>query len=147
MVSRGESLRVLICIESLGIGGKERQAVELIKALVRAPDIECVVICLESDDFYLHELARMRIPVDFMTRRGRWDMSLFPRFYKTIRRYQPHIIHTNGLMSSFYALPVARLMGIPVINGSIRNAFAEGGFRWNLEKVLLRAADYRVANS
>jgi glycosyltransferase involved in cell wall biosynthesis len=38
-------------------------------------------------------------------------------------------------------------MGIPLINGSIRNAFSGGGFRWTLEKLLLKASDYRVANS
>src|SRR4029077_16818274 len=50
-------------------------------------------------------------------------------------------------MSSFCALPVARLMRIPLINGSIRNAFSGGGFRWTLEKLLLKMSDYRIANS
>jgi glycosyltransferase involved in cell wall biosynthesis len=140
-------LRVLICIEALGIGGKERQAVELIKGLTCRPDIECRVICLESNDFYLDELVSAGIPVAFVIRRARWDVSLFHRLYRAIRDYQPHLIHTNGLMSSFYTLPIARLMRIPLINGSIRNAFSGGGFRWNLEKLLLKASDCRVANS
>jgi glycosyltransferase involved in cell wall biosynthesis len=50
-------------------------------------------------------------------------------------------------MSSFYSLPIARLHGIPLINGSIRNCFARRGARWLLERILLRASDYRVANS
>jgi glycosyltransferase involved in cell wall biosynthesis len=50
-------------------------------------------------------------------------------------------------MTSFYALPIARLYGIKLINGSIRNAFMNGGLRWKLEKLLLTLSDYRVANS
>src|SRR5439155_8285227 len=67
--------------------------------------------------------------------------------YSTIRHYQPHLIHTNGFISSFYTFPMARLMHIPLINGSIRNAFSRGDFRWSLEKLLLKVSDYRVANS
>lgn len=140
-------MRVLICIEALGIGGKERQAVELIKGLARNRDIECHVICLESDDFYLHELTSAGISVEFVPRRVRWDVRIFHEVYRIIKRYQPAIIHTNGLMSSFYSLPAARLRRIPLINGSIRNAFRGGGFRWTLERLLLTVSDYRVANS
>jgi glycosyltransferase involved in cell wall biosynthesis len=140
-------MRVLICIEALGVGGAERQAVELLKGLVHRPHIEYLVICLQSDDFYLDELASVGIPVEFVIRRMRWDVSIFHKLYKTIRHYQPHLIHTNGLMSSFYAFPIARLMRTPLINASIQNAFSRGNFRWSLEKLLLKASDYRVANS
>jgi glycosyltransferase involved in cell wall biosynthesis len=50
-------------------------------------------------------------------------------------------------MTSFYALPIAKLFGVQLVNGSIRNAFANGGLRWKLEKMLLRLSDYRLANS
>jgi glycosyltransferase involved in cell wall biosynthesis len=140
-------LRVLICIEALGIGGKERQAVELIKALARKSGIDCLVTCLETDDFYLDELTGAGVPVTFLPRRRRWDPTIFQKLYEVIKRYQPDVIHTNGLMSSFYTMPAARICGIPLINGSIRNAFAGGGLRWTLERMLLGVSDYRVANS
>src|SRR2546425_12048639 len=144
----GDRLRILICIEALGVGGKERQAVELIKGLARQSDIECHVICLATPhDFYLDQLAGLAISVDFATRRVRWDLGLFYRLYQFIRQYRPHLIHTNGLLSSFYTMPLARLMSIPLINGSIRNAFPRGDFRWRLEKLLAKMSDYRVANS
>jgi glycosyltransferase involved in cell wall biosynthesis len=138
---------VLHCIEALGIGGKERQAVELIKGLARRPQTECAVICIERDDFYLHELTCLGLSVEFISRRQRWDPTIFRKLYRFIKRYQADIIHTNGLMSSFYTLPVAKLLRIPLINGSIRNAFSDGGFRWRLERMLLNASGYRVANS
>ena len=143
----GEFLRVLICIEALGIGGKERQAVELIKGLASKSDIECLVICLETDEFYLHELTNIQVSIEFIPRRWRWDLRIFLKLYKIIKSYQPDVIHTNGLMSSFYALPLARLMNVPLVNGSVRNAFSKAGFRWRLERFLLNMSDYRLANS
>jgi len=141
-------LRVLICIgSSLAPGGKERQTVELAKGLVRRTDVECSVICLERDVFYLDELAGLPIPVEFVLRRMRWDPGVFWRLFRTIGRHRPDVIHTLDMMSSFYVLPIARRMHIPVINASIRNAFSGGGLHWRLERLLLRLSDYRVANS
>src|SRR5262249_36379261 len=108
----GDRLRILLCIDALGVGGKERQAVELIKGFARKPDLECSVVCLEARIFYLEQLAAQGISVEFATRRVRWDVGLFYRLLRTIRQYRPHFIHTNGLISSFYALPLARLMSI-----------------------------------
>jgi len=140
-------LRVLICIDSLRAGGKERQTVELVKGMVRRPNVVCSISCLEGDPFYSDELAALAIPVEFALRRMRWDLGVFWRLFKTIRRYRPHVIHTFDMMSSFYIFPIAKLMHIPLINASIRNAFSGGGFRWSLERLLLKLSDYRVANS
>jgi glycosyltransferase involved in cell wall biosynthesis len=140
-------MRVLICVDALGIGGKERQAVELIKGLAADKAIEYRVVCFDSDDFYLQDLTLAGIPVEFIPRQMRWDPRVLLKLRKIVGGFHPDIIHTNGLVSSFYALPLARARRIPLINGSIRNAFANGGLRWSLEHWLLKASDYRVANS
>src|SRR2546427_12605798 len=93
----GDRLRILICIEALGVGGKERQAVELIKGLSCKSDVDSHVVCLASYDFYCDQLAGLGISVDFATRRVRWDVGLFYRLYQTVRQHRPHVIHTNGL--------------------------------------------------
>jgi glycosyltransferase involved in cell wall biosynthesis len=134
-------------VEALGVGGKERQAVELVKALVREPEIECLVVCVDGDDFYLTDLTQKGLSATFLSRRWRWDPTIFWGLYRIVRRFAPHVIHTNGLMSSFYGLPVARWRRAPLVNGSIRNAFVSDGFRWTLERLLLKVSDCRVANS
>src|SRR5207249_10597807 len=83
----------------------------------------------------------------FVVRQKRWDMSIFYKAYRIAAHYQPDVVHSNGLVSSFYMWPIAAMMGLPLINGSIRNALSPGGFRWRLEKLLLDVSDYRVANS
>jgi len=140
-------MRILLCVDSLGIGGKERQAVELAKGLAAVEGMDCRVICFDTADFYLPDLKAVGIPVDHVPRRARWDLGIFERLRRLIKLYKPDVIHTNGLVSSFYSLPFARLWRIPLVNGSIRNAFTEDGFRWTVEKTLLKLSDFRVANS
>jgi glycosyltransferase involved in cell wall biosynthesis len=138
-------LRVLLCIDSLGVGGKERQAVELIKGLSETDEVECCVVCFSNEDFYQH--CSLAVDINFIVRRVRWDFQVFRRLRRLVMGYRPDVIHSNGLVSSFYSLPLARLAGIPFINGSIRNAFARHGCRWTLERYLLKWSDYRLANS
>jgi len=144
---RDVSLRVLICVDALGIGGKERQAVELIRGLARESTIDYRVVCFDADDFYLQDLTSLGIPVEFLPRRIRWDPGVALKLGRIVSAYRPDVIHTNGLVSSSYALPLAKGWRIPLVNGSIRNAFVNGGLRWSLERWLLEASDYRVANS
>lgn len=74
-------------------------------------------------------------------------MELLGKVSQLAGKFDPQLVHTNGLVSTFYCLPFAKRRRVPLINGSIRNAFAGGGVRWSFEKLLLRFADYRVANS
>src|SRR5437763_6449693 len=78
-----DRMRILICIEALGVGGKERQAVELIKGLACQADLVCRLVREENHDFYLDQLAGRAISVDFAARRMRWDVGSFYRLYQT----------------------------------------------------------------
>ena len=140
-------MRLLFFIDGLGTGGKERQIVELLKGLSRSGKYEIELACTETDDFYLPDIKKLGIPVCFLTRSFRWDPSVMIHFYKLVRKFNPHIIHTCGLVPTFFAIPVAKYMSIPLVNGSIRNAFASGNLRWKLEKLLLSFSDFVVANS
>jgi len=121
--------------------------VELVKGLDATPGIDYRVVCFDADDFYLSDLTAAGVSVEFVPRRVRWDMTVFVKLGRLIDDYRPDVIHTNGMMSSFYGLPLAKRRRIPLVNGSIRNAFAKGGVRWTLERFLLKCSDYRVANS
>ena len=138
-------MRVLLCVDSLGVGGKERQAVELARGLAQASAVTCRMTCFDDATFYRADLPH--IPVDVLPRTSRWDLTLFRSLRRIIDEFQPDLIHTNGLVSSCYALPLARRLAIPVINGSIRNAFTERDIRWKIERYLLVLSDYRVSNS
>jgi len=140
-------LRVLHLVDSLRVGGKERQAVELLKGLSRFRSVKSIVVTMGSEQFYLADIERLGIPLCYLLRKVRWDPTVFLRLWRILRRFRPDVIHTNSEMATSYAWPLARLMGIKIINGTIRNAFCGNGLRWWWHKLMLHLADARVANS
>jgi len=139
-------MRVLYYADSLQIGGKERQIVELLKGL-KQRNINVLLACMDQGEFYESDVNALNIPIAYLLRKMRWDPMVVRRFYTLVKEFRPDVIHTNGMMSSAYALPVAKLLGIPLINGSIRNAFRNSSTRWRVERTLLTLSDYRIANS
>ena len=145
--SEARPLRVLHLVDSLRVGGKERQTVELVKGLCRFGSVESMVVTMGAEQFYVADIGRLGVPLCYLLRKVRWDPTVFPRLWRILRRFRPHIIHTNSEMAISYAWPLARLMGIKLINGTVRNAFSGNGLRWQWHKLMLHLADARVANS
>ena len=139
-------MRVLYYTDSLRLGGKERQLVELLKGL-KQRDMELLLVCMDQGEFYEPDVKALNIPLKYLFRRMRWDPLVIHGFHRLAKAFQPDIIHTNSMMSSAYALPVAKLLGVPLINGSIRNSFRNSSLRWKVERALLSASDFRIANS
>jgi glycosyltransferase involved in cell wall biosynthesis len=140
-------LRVLYIIDTLRRGGKERQAVEMMKELKRGEQVEFVVVCMDKENEFEVETTTLGIPIHYVVRSFRWDPWVFGRLYKIVHSLRPHIVHTFCAMTTFYVLPVCRLLGVKLINGSIRSAFREGTFRRLFGKWLFYASDAIIANS
>jgi glycosyltransferase involved in cell wall biosynthesis len=128
------------------VGGKERQVCELLKSLNESP-VESMVVTMGAEQFYVADIQKLGVPLIYLLRRVRWDPTILPRLWKILRGFRPHLIYTNSEMAMSYAWPLARLMGIRIVNATIRNAFSESGFRWQWHRLMLRLADARVANS
>jgi glycosyltransferase involved in cell wall biosynthesis len=139
-------MRVLYYTDSLRLGGKERQLVELLKGL-KQRDTEVLLVCMDRGEFYEPDVKALSIPLKYLVRKMRWDPLVLRFFYRMVREFQPDVIHTNSMMSSAYALPIAKLLGVPLINGSIRNCFQSSTLRWKIERILLSWSDFRIANS
>jgi glycosyltransferase involved in cell wall biosynthesis len=140
-------MRVLYYTDSLRLGGKERQLVELLKGLKQRDAMEVLLVCMDRGEFYEPDVKALSIPLRYLFRRVRWDPLVIHGFYRIVKEFKPDVIHTNSMMSSAYALPVARLFGVPLINGSIRNCFQSSSLRWKVERTLLSLSDFRIANS
>lgn len=140
-------MRVIHFIDSLRLGGKERQLVELLKGLRNSGSCLSLLLCMGTETFYLDDVMAIGVPIKYLIRKVRWDPNIYLKLFNIVRDFRPDIIHTNEMMTTFYALPICKILGIKLINGSIRNAFSEGGIRWRLERCLLKFSDYRIANS
>jgi len=140
-------LRILHFLDSLRVGGKERQVVELLKGLQQLSFVESLVVTMGDEQFYVPDIERLETPLFYLLRRVRWDPTVFSRLWRILRQFRPDIIHTNSEMAMSYAWPLARLLGIKLVNGTIRNAFSGRGLRWRWHELMLHLADARVANS
>lgn len=142
-----KQIRVLHLVDSLRVGGKERQVVELLKGFNSICTVQSLVVAMGKESFYVSDIESLRVPLVYLLRRFRWDISVFWRLFFVLRSFRPHIIHTNSDMAAFYAWPLCRLLGIKLVDSTIRNAFSGNGVRWRFHKMMLRLADARVANS
>ncbi len=140
--------RVLLFIDYLRAGGKERQAVELLKALSKSGDIQFQVAVM-NEEIHYHDVLDLGIPIHFLIRKMRKDPAIFPKLYKICKDFRPHIIHTWDFVSTFYATPIAKLLGIKLVAGFIRSAtprrFPQES--WVRTKLLYPFADVVLSNS
>ena len=142
-------MRILMCIDGLRAGGKERQFVELLKALTKLNcfDIE---VALMSEKIEYTSIKNLPVKIHFVLRRIRKDPTVFYLFYKICKEFKPDIIHVWDTMTCIYVVPASKILKKRIVNGSIRNArsalkpFTK---RWFLKHVTVPLSFKVVANS
>lgn len=118
-----QKINVLIFTSSFNIGGSERQAVELIKRLDRSR-FTPVVACFQKVGplatelpFGLEEVHSF--PLTGFVNRG--ALRRAREFISLLRRVQVQVIQCFDFYSNLFAIPLARLTGVPVILGCRRD--------------------------
>lgn len=98
-------LRVFQLLPSLGMGGAERLAVHLSRALAEAEYDVRVVSMYDRVGSDLEEmLALASVPVSYLGKRPGLDPRMVPALRGAFRRHRPHVVHTH-LRVLQYALP------------------------------------------
>ncbi|QQS35530.1 MAG: glycosyltransferase [Ignavibacteriales bacterium] len=128
-------MKILMFIDGLAMGGKERRMVELVKASGRSDEVE-YAIALMNKEIYYKEILDLNIPVFFLIRKIRKDPGIFLKLLLVCRRYKPDIIHVWDSMTAMYAAPIAKTLGIKLINGMITEAPV------NLDDVTLKRTEF-----
>ncbi|MBO9200511.1 MULTISPECIES: glycosyltransferase family 4 protein [Niastella] len=130
-----QKTRILFFIGSLKGGGKERRLIELLTYLQSKEQYDLMVVVtdpmIEYPSFY-------KLNVNYQVIRKSWkkhDLSVFYKFYKKCKQFNPDIIHTWGRMQSFFALPAAIGQGIPLVNSQITGAPTDVT-RWSINGVI-----------
>ena len=87
-------VRLVFLIRSLGIGGAERQLVELAKGLDQAL-FDITVLCFYGGGEFMQELRSANVPVISLDKKGRWDIAVFfERLLRLLRKLQPDVLHS-----------------------------------------------------
>lgn len=114
-------MRVFIIIDNLVRGGKQRRMIELLKGLRHFEGVE-VELSVFSRRVEFEEVFDLGWPIHFFERSTKKDMRVFGQFYRLCKERKPDIIHSWGSMTSIYALPAARKLGIKLLNAMIVDA-------------------------
>jgi glycosyltransferase involved in cell wall biosynthesis len=142
--------RVMLFTDSFIHGGTERQVVATLRFLDRGK-YDLLVGCLKKCGPFLSEVEAMGIPVtEFpITSLRRWSTFVRMReLARFLRRERVALVHTFDYYTDLFAIPAARLAGVPVVLGSLRDPLYDrnAGERAALALVC-RLAHGIVANS
>lgn len=140
-------MKILFFIESLHPGGKERRLVELLKGLSKFEDIS-MELALTRRDIHYTDIFNLNIKIHYIERKYlKKDPSLFFKFYRIARQFNPDIIHVWGNLAAVYAIPTKILLKIPLINSQITDAplHVKGGLL--SYKITFPFSDIIIANS
>ena len=141
-------IKILHFIDSLRAGGKERQLVELLKGLSAYKEIVCE-LAIMSEDIQYDAVNNLDIQKHYLIRKNKKDPRILVKLYKLCKEFKPDIIHSWDSMTSVYAVPVAKMLGIKLINGMIRDSspfklFSKSCIR---SKITFPFSDVILANS
>ena len=117
-----DRIRVLQFLSNFAIGGTERQVVNLVRGLTPAR-FEVRFGCLRLWGELLDDVTDPGISVAEYRISGLLNAHAMRerlRLARDLRRARIEIVHTYNFYSNFFAIPAARLAGVPVVIASIR---------------------------
>ncbi len=145
-----QRVRLLKFLTAFGVGGTERQAVGLARSL--DPSRFAVALaCLRRWGAFLEEieasgLALTEYPIDRLY--GGRALRQQLRFGRDLRRCRIQVVHTYNFYPTIFAVPVARMVGVPRIVVSIRDTGVYlSPWQRRVQRAVCRLADRITANA
>jgi len=136
-------------VRELDIGGSERQAAEIARALDRARFTPHVG-CFRPGGFRARELEAAGVPVtafpvySFISRSALRGLDAFGRY---VRRRRIQLVHSFDVPANIFAVPAARVFGVPRVLSSQRaHRDLTPGFQRHLLRITDHLADGVVVN-
>jgi len=114
-------VRVVYIIDDLGVGGAQRQLVQLVRHLPR-DRWQPIVIALSTKRLALAgELTRDGVELHTLSQFGKFDARCLWRLTVLLRRLQPAIVHTWLFTADCYGRVAAFVVGVPHTVCAIRS--------------------------
>jgi glycosyltransferase involved in cell wall biosynthesis len=120
---QSDKIKLLKFVTSFYIGGTERQFVNLSRA-IDPSRFDLHLACLERRGDLLNEIDRSRIPVSEYPVHSLYQPETFRQQLSLagyLRRNKIQILHSYNFYSNVFAIPAARLAGVPVTVAAIRD--------------------------
>jgi glycosyltransferase involved in cell wall biosynthesis len=115
-------MKILMVIDSLDKGGKERRMLELIKGLIISEENFNIFLISLTDRVEYKNVFSLPIRFEILKRKFKKDFTIPKKLKKVISEFKPDIIHSWRTMASVY-LSISNLFsGIPLINAVLADA-------------------------
>ena len=98
-------MKILLLIDSLVSGGRERRLIELIKGFANYSDVQLNLVVF-SEKIHYQEIFELGIPVNILKRVPKRNPMDFYRLYKLCKSWKPDLMHSWGTMSAMVTLPM-----------------------------------------
>jgi glycosyltransferase involved in cell wall biosynthesis len=138
-------IKILYIIGSFGIGGKERQLVELIKGLPKDKYSICLII-KNSTAFYLENI-NAELDYFYSLSENRFGLRSLFKIYKIIKKVKPEIVHSWVSIGTLLAIIIRLFYNFKLIDGSIRDSNSPTIMGRIRVKIIYHGANKVIANS
>lgn len=115
-------MRILYVISGLTFGGAEKQLVEVAKQLVRRGH-EIAIYTLNSNVPRKGELSGSGVRLIIDQKQSKLDAAVVLRIRRTIRSWQPDVVHGFLFDGDFYSRLAAAGTGVPVLNSERNDSY------------------------
>lgn len=118
-----QKTRVLVFTNGFRTGGSERQAVELVKRLDRSR-FELLMACFRHEGPFIEDLKGYLSDLLVFPLTSLCNGSTFReagRFLRFLRQNRVDVLQSFDLYANLFAVPLARLAGVPVVLGCRRD--------------------------
>lgn len=143
-------MKILMVIDSLDKGGKERRMLELIKGLKKhREDFDIYLVSLTDKVEYKY-VYDMPIRFEIIKRKYKKDPRIVFKLKKIITDFQPDVIHSWSTMASIYLSAANIFSKKPLINAVLADAHANLGWsdkHYRRVKLTTPFSDVIVSNS
>jgi glycosyltransferase involved in cell wall biosynthesis len=148
--TESSQIRILQFMVQFGFGGTERQVVNLVRMLDRAR-FEPRFGCINRSGSFLDEVEQQQVPIaEYRISRIYNPTTLRQqlRLAQDMKQAQFQISHSYNFYANFFAVPAARLAGVPVVVASIRDTGMDiTPAKIRLHKQVCRLADCILVNA
>ena len=136
-----KNINVLHIVSSLGRGGRERQLSVL--SHYKIPNINQHIISFYNiKHSYVNEY---NFPSLLFLSKNKFKRFL--ELYNFVKNQEINLIYAWGNNEFIYALPIAKLLNIKLINGSIRHGIRKFSFNHMFRSFILQKSKYIIGNS
>ncbi|MDB5073723.1 MAG: glycosyltransferase [Candidatus Eremiobacteraeota bacterium] len=128
-------MRVIHIVQTLVAGGAESMVRTLCPGLA-ADGVDVQVVSVYPSGLDAAQRAAIRAPVHEIGRRGRTDLSYFPRLVRTLRTLRPDVVHAHLHTGQYAGRAAALMAGVPAIAMTVHGPEPGGPLRRGVDRVL-----------